>query len=344
MDVLPYLGSLGGSAVVVLLLAVVSAVAFETANRRVVKFVEAAAWWPQAAPQQKTLMMNFAYPEEYLGPEALLDAFAFVVLFVGHHLLTGAMTLPVVVLGWSGAGLWGQALFLCAGLADVALEVYDIVKKTFLCFFPSKFKWLGPPCPLAYFVIVCVLHHPLAIALVIPMNLKYSDLPAYHYTMSSLLLAAGICFLAGEYKFTLDTDKRRDMLQYKAIAVIQFVTIWFTRGFVWFTQVYAALLHFRAQGDWPFFVGGCVFAALMSCFNLVMLVDCTTAALKWLPKPLPQAEQLGNKEAADTTTTPGQQAAPSPVVTELGAQRLYGTTSKDAVAEQSFKNGARKRH
>merc|ERR1711976_972753 len=116
------------------------------------------------------------------------------------------------------------------------------------------------------------------------MNIYYYDLRAYHFVILALLAAAGVCYLFGQYKFTLDVTKRSAFMQYKAIVVIQLVTIWFTRGFVWFTQLYAALRYFRDQGDSMFFVGGCFAGGLMSVFNLLMLFDSTSAAVKWLPK------------------------------------------------------------
>merc|ERR1712039_221709 len=125
----------------------------------------------------------------------------------------------------------------------------------------------------------------------IPMNMRYVSLQAYHYIACSLLLAAAICFGTGQYKFTLDTSKRWELIQFKAIVLVQAVTIWFTRGYVWFTQLYIVLAHFRSQGDTSFLYGGCVAGALMSLFNLVMLADATTAAIKWLPKQVLPSER-----------------------------------------------------
>merc|ERR1712226_446770 len=105
----------------------------------------------------------------------------------------------------------------------------------------------------------------------IPMMVHKPQMRAFHFIALALLLAAGICFTTGCYKFTLNTKTKSGFLQYKAIVVIQLVTVWFTRGYVWFTQVYVALTTFRAEGDTSFFIGGCVAAGMMSLFNVLML-------------------------------------------------------------------------
>merc|ERR1712224_166046 len=129
------------------------------------------------------------------------------------------MMMPVVLSGWDGAGPTGQLMMKMAALGDVAYDLYDVLKKIPLTFFPEKFKWLGAPVPLPFFIIMCCVHHPLSMSLVIPMNLKYSYLPAYHHIASSLLLAAGFCFITGQYKFTLDVTNRSEFLHYKAIVL-----------------------------------------------------------------------------------------------------------------------------
>ncbi|CAK0827797.1 unnamed protein product, partial [Prorocentrum cordatum] len=172
-DLRNYIGTLGGCLVVVLSLAAVTGAVCELINIRVMKVVEKMPWWPSAQPLQKGLMMNFGFAEDDCTPEMMLEGFSFVLLICGHHFLMGMAMVPVVVRGWSGAGPTGQLLFLMAALGDVSFDVYDTIKKFLLTFFPSTFKSWGT-CPLPFFIIMCLLHHPLAMLLVIPMNMKYS--------------------------------------------------------------------------------------------------------------------------------------------------------------------------
>jgi len=335
-DLRNYIGTLGGCLVVVLSLAAVTGAVCELINIRVMKVVEKMPWWPSAQPLQKGLMMNFGFAEDTCTPEMMLEGFSFVLLICGHHFLMGMAMVPVVVRGWSGAGPTGQLLFLMAALGDVSFDVYDTIKKFLLTFFPSTFKSWGT-CPLPFFIIMCLLHHPLAMLLVIPMNMKYSYMPEYHKIACSLLLAAGICFLSGQYKFTLDVKSKREFLQYKAIVLVQFVTIWYTRCLVWFPQLYYALSYFRAQGDTHFLVGGCVAGGLMSLFNVIMLLDSTTAALKWLPRPLPDTEETREELQADLIRQQGDLVAPGAPAVLGKAAKTMRTTVKVAVAAQRFK-------
>mmetsp|Transcript_64547 Transcript_64547/g.179574 ORF Transcript_64547/g.179574 Transcript_64547/m.179574 type:complete len:347 (+) Transcript_64547:121-1161(+) len=291
MDLQAYLYTYQGSLVVVLALFMPTALACEGLTLAIMKVVARRVWWPTAMPLQKGLMMNYGYTEDQCTPENCLESFAFVLVICGHHFLMGLLTTPVVAMGWSGAGPTWQLLFMLALLGDVTYSLYDWIKKFCLTFFHAHCKCLGPPCPKPFFIILCVLHHTLSMVMVVPMNVKYSFLPAYHRIACALLLAAGICFLTGQYKFTLDVQNKGHYMQFKVIVVVQFVTLWYTRGFVWLSQIYSALTFFHAQGDTHFFIAGCVASALMTLFNVVMLMDCTTAALKWLPKGFPEDEE-----------------------------------------------------
>lgn len=334
MDVAAYVSTPNGSAVVVLGFAMVTALVMEAINFALMKAVEKRPWWPHTAALQKQLMLNFGVKEENCTPEALLDSYVFVLCICGHHFVTGGMTLPVIIYGWSGAGATGQLLFLMAVLADVGFDVYDWIKKFFLTFFHSVFKFLGPPYPLSGFIVMCCLHHPLAMTLVIPMNLKYSSLPDYHKIACSLLLAAGVCFLAGQYKFTLNMKDRFEFIQIKTITLVQCITIWYTRGFVWFTSFYSAMSHFRAEGDTTFCIGGCIAGTLMSLFNLVLLSDVTMTTVKTLPKPLPATEEQREELQSDLVRQHSSMMLPGQI--GFGARKMRSAV-KAAVAAQKFK-------
>jgi len=280
-----------GSVLFVLVVALITGLLLELWTAKLVRVVSARPWWPSARPLQAALLKNFGFPDSALDEDTLLEAYAFVWLVCGHHCLAGLMTAPVVYLGW-GTARSLQLLFLFGGLVDVSLDVYDIFKKSVQIFLPSfSSKLFTGTCPLNVFIIMCCLHHPLAMFMVMPMNLHYPYLVPYHQIVCSLLLAAGICFMAGQYKFTLDTKTVDGFYKYKFIVALQLVTILFTRGYIWFTRAYACLAHFYSSNDMPFFAAGCLCAALMSTFNVVLIMDVVQAAVKWLPRSRPQQEE-----------------------------------------------------
>jgi len=276
-----------GALAYVLGFTLVTAVIVEMLNVRMMQWVRTRPWFERMVPLQKRLMMNFGYPESSCGKEACLEAYCFVICICGDHLIMGLAMLPVALLGWERAGPTGQLLFVIGGLGDVAYSVYDWVKTFCKTFFPESFETWGVRTPLPFFILMHILHHAASITMMVPMLVYHTAMREFHLIAISLLLAAGICFLSGSYKFTLDTESRNDALCYKAIVLLQFTTIWLTRGYVWFTQGMSLLSAFYVQGDTAFFIGSLVTGTGMTLFNLVMLIDATSAALKWLPKPLP---------------------------------------------------------
>lgn len=215
----------------------------------------------------------------------------------------------------------------------------DVFKKVMLYFLNGPAKMIGfqGTVPLPLVIIICCLHHPLAMLLVVPMNLKYSVLVQYHRIVTSLLLAAGVCFVSGQYKFTLDVSKKSGFIQFKFIVLLQLVTILFTRGLLWFTQMPSALHHFYIVGDTSFLVGGAIGGVLMSLFNVIMILDATTAAVKWLPKPMPTE---GSDEHGELLT---DMAANTLIPLPFGgSEKSLRVDAKVLVAALKFKKGAKK--
>lgn len=296
------LGTFKEAFIFVLVATVITGVVAEVMLSAIVAIVRDKSWWPRAAPLQKALMMNFGFPESWCPNEALVDCYAYVLVLCSHHTLCGLLTLPVVVSGWEVAGPTGQACMLIAVLMDVSVAVYDEIKMFCRTFLFKAFEPIWPvPCPKEFFVIMGVLHHPLAMIMAVPVVLYYPHLRAFHLITCSLLFAAGIGFTAGSYKFTLDVRTPAGLYQYKAIVLLQTVTIFYSRGYVWFAQLYAALSTFSADGSTGFLVGGLVAGAAMSLFNLVVIMDAAQAAIKWLPAPLPyrKAGPLELEEAGE---------------------------------------------
>merc|ERR1712032_1568782 len=155
----------------------------------------------------------------------------------------------------------------------VSLDVYDEFKMfTLTFFFESVGKRIfgGERTPKQLFMVMGLLHHPLATSMICPWT-QYPDFASIHMIAASMSLAAGICYSAGSYKF-------------KAIVVLQTVTILYTRGYIWFLHLYIMLSTFWADGNGKFFYGGCVVGTLVSLFNMIMIADAVRAAFKWLPR------------------------------------------------------------
>ena len=66
--------------------------------------------------------------------------------------------------------------------------------------------------------------------------------------------------------------------------LVQLLTMWLVRGYIWVSQALSAMMVFHGRGDLPFLCLGLVGFVLMTLFNLLMVIDSTKAAVKWLPK------------------------------------------------------------
>merc|ERR1712187_461971 len=110
------------------------------------------------------------------------------------------------------------------------------------------------------------MHHPLALTLATSCLLYYVSLRPFHLIAISLLLVAGITYITGSYKFTLDPTKKSDFYQFKAIVLLQLISNLYARGYMWFPQAYLALKTFHNDGAMGFFYGGCVISVIFTVF------------------------------------------------------------------------------
>ena len=205
----------------------------------------------------------------------MLEGWSNIVAHVAAHFICGGLMIPVVLAGdWSAAPPRAQTWFVLGALGDVGFDLYHGLK-TVLAVFADKgllarFGWERVP---PIMVPLTILHHTLAIAMVIPMNAKYIELADYRTTCFSLLFAAAVCFSLNSYKMTLDVTKRTPFLAFKAILVVQVGTIVYTRVILWFPTCARMLSHFADAGDTMYYRGGLCAAGLMTLFNLAILND-----------------------------------------------------------------------
>ncbi|CAE7516612.1 unnamed protein product [Symbiodinium microadriaticum] len=281
----------------------------ELLKRRLISWVDKQPWRSRMIPPQRTMMHNFGYSESTTSDErVVVDCYCFLIAICicSHHLVVSLALTPVALLGWDSAGAVGQFLFYAGAVGDVAYSAYDTVQTTLRTFCPVSFKDLGVQLPKKYFIVIVCLHHTLSMLLTVPMTLYYPKMRALHILMWSMLSSAGVGYLLGCYKFTLDTqDSRRDFLQFKAIVLVQLLMIWLVRGYVWLTQATAAMMAFYRLGDTLFLLLGSVGFVMMMLFNLLMVIDSTAAAVKWLP-------QLMHMRGHDTKLSCHETLKPTP--------------------------------
>lgn len=288
-------------------LAVVWAVVFESAVPSIKRRIEKAAWWPGAVPQVKSMMYGWGFPQsptanfrDGTSDEMAAETYAMFVVTCCHHVLSCLLILPVLFWGWQQSSGIVRGSFFLGTLSDVGLDLYDTAKRVLTlpavrqaC--PALQCLSETACPEKFFIVVVVLHHLLVLSLMVPMNMYYPHLACYHQVFAALSGAAGVCYSLVLYKFTINAASRQGLLICKAISVLQFLTMVYTRGLIWFSQAWAAIAHFHSQGDLVFLTAGCAGGFLMTLFNVMTIVDATKAVAKWLPK---QSLQVVGKTVA----------------------------------------------
>lgn len=239
---------------------------------------------------------------------------------------------------------------------DVSFDVYDWLRMfltTFLHETIGKKLFGGEKGPKEFFIVIGVLHHPLAMTMVCPLVLYYPQLASFHIIAVALLLAAGICFFTGSYKFTLDMTRAADWYQFKFIVLLQTVTILYTRGYIWFLHLYITLNTFWADGSMKFFYGGCAAGTLMSLFNFVMIADALGAAVKWLPRSrvahgTDEHHELNEDLARMVPPTPAKGAVKGTLKVSaalgLSPASTFRANVKVAVAAAKFKKKLSEKH
>merc|ERR1712166_334354 len=264
---------------------------FVPATQMVVRWTKRQDWWSRAHGPVKGLMINFGFPAEPLPPQFpngitesdALGIFAWVCVMSTHHVIAATLMVPMVCFGTQ------PGLFIAGSLLAVSFDMYDLTTMII-----KSFTNLGRlyndslPYQPVKALVVLGMHHICSTLAVLPMTRHLALNPDYHLIAFSLLFAAGINYLTGQYKFTLDISTASGLNQVKVIAVIQFTTIMVTRVYIWLTAGHRLLTLVVGMVDqapelYAVFVG----AATMSLFNLVMVMDATSQVLKWLSKKTP---------------------------------------------------------
>ena len=216
-------------------------------------------WKGGAQDVQRKLLNNFGFPSEPTPPkfpEGLTEAFvteswSAALVYSFTHAACVAPCVPVGIYGWEAVSAEWRTAFVLGALGDLGFTLYDELKTTWraLCW-QSFQKMTGQaPVTMGFWVIMCVLHHPMSLCILFAMNANYVWLPAYHRIVFSLLFAAAICVGLGQYKMTLDIKTRGGLLQFKICVVIPFFVMLWARGYVWATEAYSALKFFHDAGD-----------------------------------------------------------------------------------------------
>jgi len=162
---------------------------------------------------------------------------------MSQHLLGGILCLPAIF----GLGVPRAAALALArhgALVELGWELQDTAERLYeRCCTPNGH--VTQPNGLFFFL---MMHHAMQWALVIPMNLYYSELSGYHELIFLLEGASGSAALIGFYGFTLDISKKKELLQMIVLNAMGFVIMVYSRFVHYWWSLFKCLSHFYAEG------------------------------------------------------------------------------------------------
>ena len=295
----------------------------EASKKAIFNALPSQPWWSRAIAPTRSMMQNFGFPKEPTDqfPKAVTDEmaqdfYAFLTTLCVQHFLSAVPMVPVVYYGWNDSPEVYKSLFVLGTLSDVGFDVYDAIKTTIRTFTNHR-----DPIPIDFWVVIVAMHHTMALALVIPMDVYHVDRWEFHQAGVSLLMAAALCYGAGCYKFALDIKKYGNFLMYKFIMVFQLAVILYTRVYLWFPAAKSILLYFKESGDSNFYYGSCLMLTIFSLFNLLLVADGVKGVANWLPKAFPKTTE--EKKSVETLRLRTSMVMPMPTEAFEIAARMH---------------------
>ena len=333
----------GVMCVIGLVMAVFWAVVLEMMKKKIIDTLPSRVWWSRTVAPLNSMMVNFGFPKEPTvefpnGITDLMsrDSFAFQVTICVQHIISALVMVPVLMRGWEGSSDLYKSMFLLGTLSDLGFDIYDATQTTFRAFVPNHPNAL----PVKFFIVVVLLHHSMAFSLLVPMNLYYLHRFEYHQTAVSLLMAAALCTFAGLWKFTLDITKNRiDFFLYKCTVLFQLGVILYTRVYLWFAATSSFRSHLKDQHDMAFWYAACIVTTIFSLFNVLLVVDGLTAALKCIPKKFGETEKEREEAAvAIRRASAAIDASGGVIFTRFQAKRKFKGVVKGVIANNRFQS------
>jgi len=180
---------------------------------------------------------------------------------MAQHLVGGVMCAPAIF----GLGVPRAAAVAMArhgALVELGWELQDTAVRLHERFFTAQ----GAKAQPNGLFFMLAMHHAMQWALVIPMNLYYSELSGYHELVFMLEGASGFAGAAMFYGYTLDTSRRSDLRRMIVLSALGLAVMVYTRFVHYWWSLYKCLRHFYLEGSYTMFVVGVACGCFMMPF------------------------------------------------------------------------------
>lgn len=180
-----------------------------------------------------------------------------------QHLSGGLLILPALLR--IGDPAVTQKLAMVGALSEVSYDLWDSVRAVYRHYVTHSLP--GGRRALIF----VLLHHQMAIALVLPMNSRYSSNRLYLHMVFNLMGAGGFALFVSHAGQMLNLATRRDLLVMRALATAQFGIMAYTRVLAYVPLAVCLLYTVAQDGAWALFGVGLVALGTMAFFNAILL-------------------------------------------------------------------------
>jgi len=243
--------------------------------------------------------------------------------WIFNHFLGGVLTLAAVF--WKITPLTA-ALARHGALLETGFEVSDIIPlygKAFGCF-GAEAK-TESPLPM---VILMTMHHVMALGLVLPMNMYFSEDYWYFSLVCTLQFVSAIAFGTQVYGYLIDITTKKGLMLMKFMVFVTVVTMWVGRGGLYVYCCVKILGEMKGALFWT----GIVATVFMGLLNLMMIMDSSMKAAKYLPMKLdPEALRLNKRRSQVILTEAlGTGSGPAGAGTSQSVRRISQGAANNA--------------
>lgn len=238
-----------------------------------------------------------AFKMKFSDPEI---AFEFSCLFAGiivQHIVGGALCIPSVY-GFPGISTTTAfALARHGALCEAGWELQDGLERMYTVLVKKDWSMNHPE-----YLKMVASHHAMGLSIVIPMNMFYGDFILYHKGIFFMQGVAAAAMTFQYYAFTLNLNKRSDMIQMRTIVIANLVALVYCRilGFGGIALEMIPILY----NDNLFFLGIClVVTILMQYINYTFIMEALRKVRKYMSMPLPPSKSQKQQDAKISTQT-----------------------------------------
>lgn len=258
----------------VLLIAAAFEVILPASGRYLAQRFKRRAWYDQAASLMRDSTKKVLLLDE-VSDEMLDKSMGDMIPIMAQHFFGGMLCVPAIF-GLGVPRAVAMAMARHGALVELGWELQDTAERLHERFSTPQGAKLQPN-GMFFFL---AMHHAMQWALVIPMNLYYSEMSGYHELVLMLQAAGGFAIGAMFYSYTLDVTKRSELRQMIVLNALGLVVMVYTRLVHYWWSVFKCLQHFFLEGSYGVLIVGVICGVFLMPYVACMFVPEQWSKLK----------------------------------------------------------------